>query len=113
MAENFSLRDSAGALDGTEVIPCQKGGGIVSAARTTPDAIRTYIDTVLASRNIRFTDEGGVAFKLINRTGVDSVKGEAINISQDYDNSYIVATEPYTVNGYVYESGILMVHIHG
>jgi len=52
------------------------------------------------------TAEGGLAFKLTNKTGVASIKGTAINISPLYDSSFIAATDPYTVIGFVYNSGV-------
>lgn len=63
-------------------------------------------DGIIPNRNLRFTEEGGVAFQLTNKTGAASVKGDAINIHPDFDSAYMVATEPFSVNGFVYEDGI-------
>lgn len=58
-----------------------------------------------AYANFKISEEGGVMFKLTNKTGAASIKGQAINFSPDYDMSYIAATDAYTVNGFVYEAG--------
>lgn len=53
-----------------------------------------------------FTEEGGVLMRMINGTGGSSVKGQAVNISPGVDDTYIAATEPFTVQGFVYEDGV-------
>lgn len=66
------------------------------------DASGVYTNSAI---NIGYTPEGGVACKLTNRTGSASVKGQAINFSPTYDDSYITATDTLSVTGFVYESG--------
>lgn len=60
----------------------------------------------LVGPNFKMTDEGGIARQLINKTGAPSVKGQAVNLSPSYDDSYITATDTLMVVGFVYESGI-------
>lgn len=60
----------------------------------------------LAAPNFTVTREGGVAFKLTNKTGEASVKGAAVNFHPTVDNAFVAATEAFTVQGFVYESGI-------
>ena len=67
------------------------------------DAYGVY---VVGTANFGYTPEGGVVYRSTNRTGAASVRGQAIGISPDYDNSHIVANNPYTVNGFVYNAGI-------
>ncbi len=60
------------------------------------------------SGNIRFTPEGGLAIKLINNTGVASVKGELVNTSFTIDNAVekLLIGDPDPI-GVFYESGVL------
>jgi hypothetical protein len=56
--------------------------------------------------NFKITDEGGYAFRMINKTGTNSVKGQPVEISSSTDDGYIAATDSLNVQGFVYEAGI-------
>lgn len=70
-------------------------------AMTVDSGVYTY-----PGLNWGITPEGGEAFKLTNRSGADSVKGMAVCLSDDYDDSVVAATEPYIVVGFAYNSGV-------
>lgn len=56
---------------------------------------------------IRYTSEGGIAIRLTNKTGGNSVKGQIVSLSDTYDNS--VMTIPANGKmpcGVMYEAGI-------
>jgi hypothetical protein len=54
-----------------------------------------------------FTEIGGIAIQMVNKTGVASVKGEIIQPDILVDNAFILATAvSKQVVGVVYESGI-------
>jgi hypothetical protein len=61
----------------------------------------------VSSPRAKWTEEGGRAIKLTNRTGAPSVKGQIVEASGSYDNAFqtAVATS-YDPIGAVYESGI-------
>lgn len=52
------------------------------------------------------TAEGGIAIAMINKTGVPSVKGMAVTVGPDLDNSFVAEASGYSVIGYVHEAGI-------
>lgn len=56
--------------------------------------------------NFKITHEGGFAIRLANGTGADSVKGMAIEFSSVLDETYLVASHSFNVQGFVYEDGI-------
>ena len=71
------------------------------------DVLRLQDLTAWTSGKVWFTTTGGVAVKLTNKTGGDSVKGEVVTPSSTVDNavSKIVVDVPDPI-GVFYESGI-------
>lgn len=65
-----------------------------------------WYETGRTHPNAWVTEEGGHIIKLINRTGAPSVKGMPINLDTVNDSSFITATDPFSVIGFVYEDGI-------
>jgi len=58
------------------------------------------------NKNIFFTAEGGIAIRMINKTGAPSVKGYLIVPSQTVDNGFVYQpADEADVCGIVYESG--------
>lgn len=56
---------------------------------------------------VKFTDEGGFAVKLTNKTGASSVKGTCVEASTATDNAFQVsAISAIDSIGFVYESGV-------
>lgn len=60
----------------------------------------------LRSANIKFTAEGGLAIKLVNKTGSNSVKGTVVRTGTVNDTSFSVQTEEFEAIGIVYEDEI-------
>lgn len=60
----------------------------------------------LRSANVKFTAEGGLAIKLVNKTGSNSVKGTVIRAGTVVDNSFSLETEEFEAIGVVYDNGI-------
>lgn len=56
---------------------------------------------------IRFTSEGGLALRLINRTGSPSAKGKVVVLSDTHDNAVMTApaNSKFPI-GVMYESGV-------
>jgi hypothetical protein len=55
---------------------------------------------------VKMTPEGGIAVKLTNKTGVNSVKGSVISASTTNDNAFHLQSSEYDSFGIVYEDGI-------
>lgn len=47
-------------------------------------------DQSIEGNKFKVTPEGGYAIKLLNRTGVDSVKGTVVAVSSNYDNTFMI-----------------------
>lgn len=62
-----------------------------------------YIDSL---DKIKLTPEGGYAIRLMNNTGIPSVKGQAVSLSTTTDSAYVAATDRFKVMGFVYEVGV-------
>jgi hypothetical protein len=77
MSENYSTFEAAAALDGTEAIPCSQGSGIVSAKKTTPTAIATYVSSVAVAANNTFT--GLQTFSQAPRIPVSAINAAGAN----------------------------------
>ena len=58
------------------------------------------------SPRMRFTKEGGFAVSFINKTGANTIKGEAVQVSVDKNEAMTIASNPYVVQGFWYESGV-------
>lgn len=57
--------------------------------------------------NTKITNEGGIAVRMLNKTGANSVKGSCVQISDTTDNGFkLTVTGGFTAIGFVYESGI-------
>lgn len=57
--------------------------------------------------DVKFTVEGGLAVRLTNKTGSNSVKGSLVQADTTVDNAFILsAVDEYMTIGVVYESGI-------
>lgn len=56
---------------------------------------------------IRFTVEGGLAVRLVNKTGSNSVKGSLVQIASGTDNAFVLTgSDDVDCVGVVYEDGI-------
>jgi hypothetical protein len=56
---------------------------------------------------VKMTDEGGIAIKLTNKTGSNSVAGEIVQPDPSVDNAFEIApTDGINPIGVVYEDGI-------
>ena len=55
---------------------------------------------------IKFNLDGGLMIKLINKTGVASVKGSVVSSNTAVDNSFILQANEFDSIGVVYENGI-------
>lgn len=75
--------------------------GLLTAANITIPA-----GGALIGPNIYLTPEGGEANLLINRTGAPSVKGQVVQFSPSYDDSYVALTDPFSPVGFVYNAGV-------
>jgi hypothetical protein len=90
---------------------------------TLPDASEDYsisvfnnnfiaIDTALKaladlfSDVIKFTPEGGIAFRMINKTGAASVKGSMVAPASAITNGFVLQSSEFDTIGAVYEDGI-------
>ena len=74
-------------------------------------SLNTLSDTLLLVANMKqkigITPEGGIALKLTNRTGSNSVKGTIVIASASYDSAFAVsASDENMAIGAVYENGI-------
>lgn len=69
------------------------------------DIVESYFTSNL-SDSCRFTDEGGIAIRVVNGTGSDSVKGSLVSASSSVDNEFILQSNEYDTFGIVYENGI-------
>jgi len=61
----------------------------------------------LEGAKLKITPEGGIAVKLINKTGAPSVKGTIVNVESATDNGFALTPIDANYNlGVVYESGV-------
>lgn len=71
--------------------------------------LKTYFDTLYAelSSNVKFTADGGLAVKLTNKTGANSVKGKLVKAdTANNDAVILVAVSDDECCGIFYEDGI-------
>lgn len=61
---------------------------------------------LIIGEHYRFTERGGKAISLINDTGVASVKGELVDMSDAIDFGFKVEDEELDSIGVVYEGGV-------
>jgi len=94
--------DTAFNLNGTDGISTTftDGGGNTV---TTSGGIVT---AKAASTNVKFTPEGGLAIKLTNETGGNSVKGSVVHAGETVANSFELQSDEYDAIGVVYDDGI-------
>lgn len=60
-----------------------------------------------AFQNVTITPEGGIAVRLMNKTGADSVKGQIVSASFTHDSAFQTALASSIIpQGAVYESGV-------
>lgn len=55
---------------------------------------------------IKMTPEGGIAIRLINKTGSASVKGSMVSASTGVNEAFVLQANEYDTLGVVYEAGI-------
>lgn len=60
----------------------------------------------LTNGKVKFTPEGGLAVKMLNRTGTTSVKGSVVSASASYDDAFTLQSNEFDAIGIVYEAGI-------
>lgn len=59
------------------------------------------------SNNMKMTPEGGLAIKMINKTGIASVKGYCVTSNDAQDNSVkLVPVDVPSCIGVIYNSGV-------
>ena len=67
----------------------------------------TFTGTTFEGAKIKMTPEGGIAVKMTNKTGAESVKGSIVSLSTGTDNAFALAAIGASgVVGVVYEAGI-------
>ena len=64
----------------------------------------SYINQQLNDHMI--TTEGGIAVKMINNTGLPTVKGELVQASENIDNGVEIQVDEFDVIGVMYEDGV-------
>lgn len=106
--QKISERTAAGAITGAELIPLVQGGAdrTISVDNLLDWDNITNKETVATSANVKMTAEGGVAIRLLNKTGAASVKGTAVSASTATDNAFIAQANMFDTIGFVYEAGI-------
>jgi len=68
--------------------------------------LRDFLVSAMKS-TVKFTEDGGIAVKLTNKTGANSVIGTAVQAGTAVDNSFeLPGTDAYDITGFVYEDGI-------
>lgn len=68
--------------------------------------LRDFVASAMSPK-VKFTPEGGVAVKLVNKTGANSVVGSLVKAGTGVDESFILsATTEYGHCGVVYEGGV-------
>lgn len=76
----------------------------------TPVAMRMWIEAdangVVALGNIGITPEGGMAVRLINKTGTASVKGTLVSAASTADGGFILQANEYDMLGVCYSDGV-------
>ncbi len=61
-----------------------------------------------ASANLKFTPEGGLAIRLINKTGAPTVKGRGVGVNTALDDSVVlIGVDEVDCIGVFYEAGIV------
>jgi hypothetical protein len=84
-------------INGADYVGAQAGG----------DAMTAFASALAAALDDIFTEEGGVCVKLINKTGVASVKGQVVQVYATTDNAYAVnAINSDMPIGIVYDAGV-------
>ena len=70
------------------------------------------IDTALKvladafSAVIKFTPEGGIAYRMTNKTGAASIKGTVVSAASTTNNAFVAQSNEFDSIGVVYEDGI-------
>lgn len=76
------------------------------------DRLDDTLDTEMATRNIKFTEEGGIALAFENQTGGSSVAGQLVSASTSVDNAVSLvsksatAASQQTAIGAIYNAGV-------
>lgn len=73
---------------------------------STGNSDRDFVARNIAAQRCKFTEEGGLAVRMLNGTGTASVKGSLVSVSTTTDRSFILQANEYDTIGVVYESGI-------
>jgi hypothetical protein len=58
------------------------------------------------STKVMFTPEGGLAIRILNKTGAPSVKGSVVSASGSTDEAFALQTNEFDAIGVVYEAGV-------
>lgn len=99
--------DPFGRIEGSEV-DIESSGFNQNLSPTENTAKKAFDKLDLLDPTIRFTPEGGLAILLMNKTGVNSVKGTVIYAGTVEEESYIIAPAGGdSAIGIVYESGVI------
>jgi len=95
------MSDTIRSLDALLALFADNTTGQISA-----QDLRDFIVSAMAT-DVKFTSDGGVAIKLTNKTGADSVKGTAVAVSGGTDNAFALpGVDAYDITAFVYESGV-------
>ena len=92
-----------------EVKNSMNGGTIVTDSTTNGNILINGAETNVythPTESVKYTDIGGLAIKLINKTGANTVKGSVVSASSVLDGSFKLQINEYDAIGIVLESGI-------
>lgn len=64
------------------------------------------LEARISSSLIKFTSEGGLAIKLLNKTGAPSVKGTVVSASTGTDEAFMAQADEVSAIGVVYDNGV-------
>lgn len=79
----------------------------LNAVGTAVDSLVTQVNAEIDSSNIKFTTEGGLAVKLVNKTGAATVKGTVVSAATGTNGAFILtAVDAVDPLGVVYEAGV-------
>lgn len=79
-----------------------------TSGNISPQDLRDFVVSVMPQGDtVKLTDDGGVAVKLTNKTGANSVKGTAVAASTTTANAVeLPGVTAYDIIGFMYEDGV-------
>jgi uncharacterized protein (TIGR02145 family) len=101
----FDLLEQVGTIHSKDILSLI--GKNISMEATENGLEFTVPLKIEVEKKVKFTEEGGIAILLTNKTGAASIKGTVVKMHTDIDNAVIIApTNDRTVSGIIYESGV-------